>query len=80
MKFEEYSKLMKTPFDELSEKDKKKRTTEFSRRLKVCLEFLNGVNKGYVKDDIADSLPGDDPMKDGVEMVKLQVNEIEGKA
>ena len=33
MKHKDYEKLMKTPFDELSEEDQNKRKKEFHRRL-----------------------------------------------
>jgi len=53
MKYKDYMKLMKTPYDELSEQDQKKRKKEFHRRLKVCQMFLGGMVKGYINDDIS---------------------------
>ena len=52
MKYKDYSKLMKTPFDELSEEDQNKRKKEFHRRLEVAQMFVTGMIKGHVNDDI----------------------------
>ncbi len=73
-------KLMKTPFDELSEEDQKKRKKEFHRRLEVAQMFVTGLIKGHVNDDIDKLIEDDDPIKDTVELVKLQINEVEGMA
>ena len=80
MKHKDYMKLMKTPFDELSEEDQKKRKKEFHRRLEVAQMFVTGLIKGHVNDDIDKLIEDDDPMKDMVELVKLQINEVEAIA
>tara|TARA_Y100000034_G_scaffold115511_1_gene152723 strand:- start:138 stop:380 length:243 start_codon:yes stop_codon:yes gene_type:complete len=80
MKHKDYEKLMKTPFDELSEEDQTKRKKEFHRRLEVAQVFLSGMVKGHVNDDISKLMEDDDPMKDMVELLKLQINEVEGIA
>ena len=80
MKHKDYMKLMKTPFEELSEEDQKKRKKEFHRRLEVVQMFVTGMIKGHVNDDIGKLLEDDDPMKDMVELVKLQINEVEAIA
>jgi hypothetical protein len=80
MKHKDYMKLMKTPFDELSEQDQKKRTIEFKRRLEVAKTFVTGLRKGYISDDIDKLIEDDDPIKDTVELVKLQTNEVVGDA
>ena len=80
MKHKDYMKLMKTPFEELSEQDQKKRKIEFKRRLEVAKTFITGLTKGYVNDDIGKLMEDDDPIKDTVELVKLQINEVGGVA
>ena len=80
MKHTDYMKLMKTPFEELSEQDQKKRTIEFKRRMGVAKTFITGLTKGYVNDDIGKLMEDDDPIKDTVELVKLQINEVSGEA
>ena len=80
MKHKDYMKLMKTPFDELSEQDQKKRKKEFHRRLEVAQMFITGMVKGHVNDDIDKLIEDDDPIKDTVELVKLQINEVEAIA
>ena len=80
MKHKDYMKLMKTPFDELSEQDQKKRTIEFKRRLEVAKTFVTGLTKGYISDDIDKLIEDDDPIKDTVELVKLRINEVEAMA
>ena len=80
MKYKEYKELMKTPFEELSVEDQRKRKKEFHRRLDVCQMFITGMIKGYVNDDIDKLMEDDDPMKEGVELLKLQINETEGQA
>ena len=80
MKHKDYMKLMKTPFDELSEQDQKKRKKEFHRRLEVAQMFVTGMVKGYVNDDIGKLMEDDDPMKDTVELLKLKINEVEAIA
>jgi hypothetical protein len=80
MKHKDYMKLMRTPFEELSEQDQKKRTIEFKRRLEVAKTFVTGLRKGYISDDIDKLIEDDDPIKDTVELVKLQTNEVGGDA
>ena len=80
MKHKDYMKLMKTPFDELSEQDQKKRKKEFHRRLEVAQMFITGLTKGYVNDDIGKLMEDDDPMKEKVELLKLKINEVEAIA
>ena len=80
MKHKDYMKLMKTPFKELSEQDQKKRKIEFKRRLEVAKTFVTGLRKGYISDDIDKLIEDDDPIKDTVELVKLQINEVEAIA
>ena len=80
MKYKDYSKLMKTPFDELSKQDQKKRKKEFHRRLEVCKMFITGMIKGHVNEDIGKLMDDGDPMKEKVELLKLQINEVEGIA
>ena len=80
MNHKDYKKLMKTSFDELSEEDQKKRKKEFHRRLEVAQMFITGMVKGYVNDDIGKLMEDDDPMKEKVELLKLQINEVEGIA
>ena len=80
MKHKDYMKLMKTPFDDLSKEDQKKRTIEFKRRMEVAKIFVNGLTKGYINDDIDKLIEDDDPIKDAVKLVKLQTNEIGGES
>tara|TARA_R110002020_G_scaffold205707_1_gene410374 strand:- start:298 stop:540 length:243 start_codon:yes stop_codon:yes gene_type:complete len=80
MKHKDYMKLMKTSFDELSEEDQKKRKKEFHRRLEVAQMFVTGMIKGHVNDDISKLMDDDDPLKDAVELLKLQINEVEAIA
>ena len=80
MKHKDYMKLMKTPFEELSEQDQKKRKIEFKRRLVAAKTFITGLTTGYINDDIDKLIEDDDPMKDMVELVKLQINEVEAIA
>lgn len=80
MKHKEYRKLMRTPFEELSEQDQKKRKIEFKRRMEVAKTFVNGLTKGYINDDIDKLIEDDDPIKDVVKLVKLQTNEIGGES
>ena len=80
MKHKDYMKLMKTPFEELSKQDQKKRKKEFHRRLEVAQMFITGMVKGHVNDDIDKLIEDDDPIKDTVELVKLQINEVEAMA
>ena len=69
MKHKEYKKLMRTPFEELSEQDQKKRTIEFKRRMEVAKTFVNGLTKGYINDDI-------DKLIEDVVEAKVGVGEI----
>ena len=80
MKHKDYMKLMKTPFDELSEEDQKKRKKEFKRRIEVAKTFVTGLTKGYISDDIDKLIEDDDPIKDTVELLKLKINEVEAIA
>ena len=80
MKHKDYMKLMKTPFEELSGQDQKKRKIEFKRRMEVAKTFVTGLTKGYISDDIDKLIEDDDPIKDTVELVKLQINEVGGDA
>ena len=80
MKHKDYMKLMKTPFEELSVQDQKKRKKEFHRRLEVAQMFITGMIKGHVNDDIGKLMDDDDPMKDTVELLKLKINEVEAIA
>ena len=80
MKHKDYMKLMKTPFEELSKQDQKKRKKEFHRRLEVAQMFITGMVKCHVNDDIDKLIEDDDPIKDTVELVKLQINEVEAIA
>ena len=80
MNHKDYKKLMKTSFDELSEEDQKKRKKEFHRRLEVAQMFVTGLIKGHVNDDIDKLIEDDDPIKDTVELVKLQTNEVGGES
>jgi len=80
MKHKDYKKLMGTPFDELSDEDQKKRKKEFHRRLEVAQMFITGMIKGHVNDDIGKLMDDDDPLKDAVELLKLQINEVEAIA
>jgi RNA binding exosome subunit len=78
MKHKDYKKLMKLPFEDLSEEDQNKRKKEFHRRLEVAQMFLNGIVKGYINNDIEKLMEDDDPMKETVKLVKLQINEVNG--
>ena len=80
MKYKEYKKLMSVPLKELSTKDQAKRNEEFQRRLNICKVFLTGIKNGYVSTDITNEMEDDDPMKEKVELLKLQINEVEGIA
>ena len=80
MNHKDYKKLMRTPFEELSEQDQKKRTIEFKRMLETAKTFINGLTKGYINDDIDKLIEDDDPIKETVELVKLQINEVTGDA
>ena len=42
--------------------------------------FLGGMVKGYINDDISKLMEDDDPLKDTIELLKLQINEVEGVA
>ena len=76
MKHKDYMKLMKIPFEDLSERDQKKRKIEFERRMVIAKTFITGLAKGYINDDIDKLIEDDDPMKETVELVKLQTNEV----
>jgi hypothetical protein len=76
MKHKDYMKLMKTPFEELSLEDQRKRTTEFNRRMKVCTTFLVGLRDGHVSDDMMNLLPDDDPLKERLELIQIQTNDV----
>ena len=76
MKHKDYIKLMKTPFKELSVEDQKKRTTEFNKRIKLCTTFLVGLGKGHVNNEMAALLEDDDPVKEMLEIVQIQTNDV----
>ena len=76
MKHKDYIKLMKTPFEELSVEDQKKRTTEFNKRIKLCTTFLVGLGKGHVNNEMAALLDDDDPVKEMLEIVQIQTNDV----
>jgi hypothetical protein len=78
MNHKDYMKLMKTPFDKLSKQDKEKRKKEFHRRLEVAQVFISGMVKGYINNDIDKLMDDDDPLKETVKLIKLQINEVEG--
>jgi hypothetical protein len=73
-------KLMKTPFEELSKEDQKRRKEEFERRLGVCKKFLTGMMNGYVSEDLKKEIEDDDPMQEALDVIILRINEIEGEA
>jgi hypothetical protein len=72
--------LMKTPFEELSKEDQKRRKEEFERRLGVCKKFLTGMMNGYVSEDLKEEIEDDDPMQEALDVIILRINEIEGEA
>jgi uncharacterized glyoxalase superfamily metalloenzyme YdcJ len=76
MKHKDYIKLMKTPYDELSVEDQEKRTIEFKKRIKLCTTFLVGLGKGHVNNEIAALLDDDDPVKEMLEIVQIQTNDV----
>ena len=78
MNHKDYMKLMKTTFDKLSKQDKEKRKKEFHRRLEVAQVFISGMVKGYINNDIDKLMDDDDPLKETVKLIKLQINEVEG--
>ena len=78
MNHKDYMKLMKTPFDKLSKQDKEKRKKEFHQRLEVAQMFISGIVKGYINNDIDKLMDDDDPLKETVKLIKLQINEVEG--
>ena len=80
MKYREYMRLMKTPFEDLSEEDKKQRKKEFDRRLGVCKKFLTGMMNGYVSEDLKKDIAKDDPMQEALDVLIVRINEIEGEA
>ena len=57
-------------------KDKQK----LEKRLSLCRSLIDGIIRGYVSDDVIQQLEPDDPMKEVVEVIQLQINEIEGKS
>lgn len=75
MKFKEYTKLMKTPFDDLSKKDQQKRTTEFNKRLKMAKTFMAGIVKGKIDQDFIEQIPSNDPLRKMVEIIKLKIED-----
>ena len=48
--------------------------------MEVAKTFVTGLTKGYVNDDIGKLMEDDDPLKETVELVKLQINEVGGDA
>ena len=75
MKHEEYMRLRNTPFNELSEEDQLKRKTEFSRRLNIAKNFMDSIQAGRIDEEFTDLMEDDDPMKEGVEMIKININD-----
>ena len=75
MKHEEYMKLMKTPFEELSLEDQRKRTTEFQRRMKMATKFMSGLRDGKIDEEFVDLVEDDDPMKETIEILKIKVDD-----
>jgi len=75
MKHKEYRKLMRTPFEELSLEDQKKRTTEFQRRMKLAKSFMMQLKDGQINDELVNLMEVDDPMRETVEVIKIQIND-----
>ncbi len=75
MKHEDYRKLMRTPFDELSAEDQEKRTNEFLRRMELASSFLSQLKDGKIHDEFVDLIEDDDPMKEMIEVVKIKAND-----
>ena len=75
MKHKDYMKLMKTPFEELSLEDQRKRTTEFQRRMKIATKFMSGLRDGKIDEEFVDLVEDDDPMKETIEILKIKVND-----
>jgi len=75
MKHKDYMKLMKTPFEELSLEDQRKRTTEFQRRMKIATKFMSGLRDGKIDEEFVDLMEDDDPMKETIETIKIKMND-----
>jgi hypothetical protein len=79
MKHEDYRKLMRTPFEELSAEDQEKRTNEFLRRMELASAFLLQLKNGAVSDEFpGDLIEDDDPMKEMIEIIRIKVNDTIG--
>ncbi len=68
-------KLMKTPFEELSLEDQRKRTTEFQRRMKLATSFLIQLKDGHINDEFVNIMEVDDPMRETIETLKLKLED-----
>ena len=79
MRHKEYTKLMKTPFEELSKENQDKRRKEFKKRLGTCSAFLNDIVKGSISKETLDLIEKDDPIKEVCEILILN-NTITGEA
>jgi hypothetical protein len=44
----------------------------------VAKIFISGVAKGFINNDIEKLMDDDDPLKETVKLIKLQINEVEG--
>jgi hypothetical protein len=75
MKHEDYMKLMKTPFEELSLEDQRKRTTEFQRRMKLAITFMSQLKDGHIDDEFVNIMEVDDPMRETIETLKLKLED-----
>jgi|TARA_Y100000310_G_C20364096_1_gene660348 RNA binding exosome subunit len=79
MRHKEYTKLMKTPFEELSKENQDKRRKEFKKRLGTCSAFLNEMIKGSISKETLDLLEEDDPIKEACKVLIIN-NTIQGEA
>ena len=48
--------------------------------MKIATKFMSGLRDGKIDEEFVDLVEDDDPMKDMVELVKLQINEVEAIA
>ena len=80
--YEEYKKLRKTKWDDLSKEDKEKRLKEFERRISLAHKFFKKlVNKEYIAEDIANQIQDDDTeLKDFVQYIRAIANEKKGES
>ena len=74
--YEEYKKLRKTKWDDLSKEDKEKRLKEFERRISLAHKFFKKlVNKEYIAEDIANQIQDDDTeLKDFVQYIPYNLS------